>query len=228
MGKAKKNKGKNKKKSRFYQKSPQRAISFQAPFPDKYSAKMTYSDSVTIDASAGFGVHFFTQNGIYDCDISGTGNQPQHYDTLSQVYEHYQVVSSKCTVTFINANGLQNPALCVLVPVDETASWTGIIPLSEKAYSCQKVLQSNATAPMKLSCAISTKKQAGQANIMQMEKLQGFTGNVGTGSNPAEVYYWAIAIGQLSTPLAGCSVLAQVKLEYNVVFFDRKDKTTID
>lgn len=48
-------------------------------------------------------VYYFTANGVYDPDVSGTGHQPVGFDQAMLFYEQYVVFRSKITVTFVSA-----------------------------------------------------------------------------------------------------------------------------
>lgn len=71
-------------------------------FPDRLRTKLHYCDVVQLTASAGSpGIWQFRLNSLYDPDLTGVGHQPQWYDQLSAVYQYYQVLGAKITVTFI-------------------------------------------------------------------------------------------------------------------------------
>ncbi len=69
--------------------------------PQTLYRKLRYVDRIIIDpgASSAIGQYFFNANGLFDPDQTGTGHQPMGFDQYMAMYDHYQVVSSKITVS---------------------------------------------------------------------------------------------------------------------------------
>jgi hypothetical protein len=81
---------------------------FGNPIPMSADLVFRYSDRFTIDpgASGAAAVHFFSANGMYDPDITGTGHQPLGFDQwLPTFYNHYCVYKSLINVTYFSQNG---------------------------------------------------------------------------------------------------------------------------
>lgn len=69
-------------------------------YPTSKKVRLRYATTVSLNPSAGQVVkHQFSANSMFDPDVSGTGHQPRYYDQWMSSYNHYNVVSSKITVT---------------------------------------------------------------------------------------------------------------------------------
>lgn len=67
-----------------------------APFPDRMSVKLLYSDVKTFALSAaGNAQTVFSLNSIYDPDVTGIGHQPRGHDELATLYKRYRVSGCK-------------------------------------------------------------------------------------------------------------------------------------
>ncbi len=81
---------------------------FGSPMPLFADLTFRYCDRFTLDpgAAGAPAVYFFSANGMYDPDITGTGHQPLGFDQwLPVFYNHYMVYRSQIKVTFFSQNG---------------------------------------------------------------------------------------------------------------------------
>lgn len=70
------------------------------PFPKKHTALLRYTDTISLDPTAGVPASWlFRAGSINDPDFSGVGHQPYGHDTYQAIYNHYLVKSSVITVT---------------------------------------------------------------------------------------------------------------------------------
>jgi hypothetical protein len=81
------------------------------PFPWKYRAKLSYGVNIalgTAGSSPLASIHALSLNNVYDPDVTGTGEQPYFYDTLTAIYRKYIVRSAYIDLTFTDpsADGL--------------------------------------------------------------------------------------------------------------------------
>jgi len=75
------------------------AIPRNYPFPPQMVVTHRYSDIVPVTTNiSGVGSYIFSCNGMFDPDITSTGHQPQYFDQLNGIYNHYNVIKSKCSV----------------------------------------------------------------------------------------------------------------------------------
>jgi len=72
---------------------------FSSYIPKSTKANLRYAASFTQSCGvASFGAHVFGANNAFDPDYTGAGHQPNGFDQLMTMYEHYQVIGSKITV----------------------------------------------------------------------------------------------------------------------------------
>lgn len=81
------------------------------PFPWRYYARLNYGINKAVGTagnSALATMHAFSLNNVYDPDVTGTGEQPYFYDTLTAIYRKYIVRSAYVDLTFTDpsADGL--------------------------------------------------------------------------------------------------------------------------
>jgi len=75
------------------------------PFPLQQIVKMRYCCTQQLNASAGGSDKWiFCANNIFDPDQTGAGHQPYGHDTWQLVYNHYEVIKSRISVTFTADN----------------------------------------------------------------------------------------------------------------------------
>jgi len=110
-------------------------------FPNQVVTKMRYHSNQLLTSTSGtIGKYLFSCNNIYDPDVSGTGHQPLYYDTFETIYDHYAVVSSTITVTFVNNQAW--PAVTGVVLDDDGTTSTNVDTLCEQNNGSHKFLPS--------------------------------------------------------------------------------------
>jgi len=100
-------------------------------FPNQLVTKMRYHSNQLLTSSSGtIGKYVFSCNDIYDPDTTGTGHQPLYHDTFQAIYDHYSVISSTITVTYVN-NQSWAAVIGLLIDDDATTS-TNVDTLCEQ------------------------------------------------------------------------------------------------
>lgn len=68
--------------------------------------RLRYAEEIVFNpATAGISSYVFSANGMYDPNITGTGHQPSGFDQNMLFYDHYTVISSKCSVKYFDDAG---------------------------------------------------------------------------------------------------------------------------
>lgn len=63
--------------------------------------RLRYAENISLNPTAGaVAAYYFSANGLYDPNITGTGHQPNGFDELMLHYNHYRVIGSKITVNY--------------------------------------------------------------------------------------------------------------------------------
>lgn len=72
----------------------------------KIFRKLKYSTDIQLNATAAsIDVHVFSANGLYDPDVTSTGNQPRLFDQYMALYNHYTVVAAAISVETLASQG---------------------------------------------------------------------------------------------------------------------------
>jgi len=80
--------------------------SVQTPLPHMFKITHRYADTGNMTVTAGTPARWaFKCNGLFDPDTTGTGAQPQGFDQLGVLYNHYVVIGSRITVRITVTGG---------------------------------------------------------------------------------------------------------------------------
>lgn len=153
--------------------------------PRAQIAKLAYCDNdFSLTSTSGiFDRDSYSLIGLYDVDLTGTGHQPLGFDQMMTLYDHYQVLGVKYTITVTHADG----DCCVGIQFSDrqTPSVTGISTLQENPNYLYKYLSMDTANQMPV---VLTKK-VGLARFFGVPK-SGFNGETkytGTSTaNPSE------------------------------------------
>jgi len=181
--------------------------------PPIISNTMVYGERFIFSTSSGFGTYLFSCNGLYDPNVTGIGHQPHYFDQLSELYDHYRVVSSKITVTpctsptydvnygvFIDDDA--TPAVNLNTALERTSPRaTKSVSLNDSGYFQSVTMSWNA------------KTAFGIENIMTRENLAG-----NAGANPLETQNFCVWLDN-GTLSAAINFLVQI--EYNCIWNER-------
>lgn len=96
-------------------------------FPKTATVRLRFAREITLDAALGsFATHVFRANTCWDPDVSGTGHQPLGFDQWMTFYDHFTVVGSICTATFLSSStGSVQPAYGGVLLTDNALSVAG-------------------------------------------------------------------------------------------------------
>jgi hypothetical protein len=164
------------------------------------------------------GTRFFSCNGIYDPDITGTGHQPMGFDQMMLLYEQYTVMGAKISAHFIGGDG---PA-CVGIYINpDTTAITNPIQLVENGLVAVQHIdcgsggggtgQRDKTVTKFVDIARYFSRPRG-LSIVNDPELHGTAA-----TNPAEQAYFGICAWEYSDASA-VTTYYDVLIEYDVVF----------
>lgn len=179
-------------------------------FPWKLRNTLTYVETITITLTAGaYQQYVMSCNGLYDPNTTGTGHQPRGFDQLTELYNHYTVLNSKCTVT-INSASQASAYRAVLFSDDDSS--TGITSVD---YACERknAMYTNfdTNAPPKPLYFRYSAKDVFGGDPLSDTNLQGST-NV----NPPEGFFYVF--GVQDDFLADSGIAVTFKIEYDTVW----------
>jgi hypothetical protein len=216
---------KNKKKAK---RRPRKLVRYNYPvgMPLKHTCKLRYTDVISLDAGAGaMASHAFRMNNIFDCDASGTGHQPRHYDLLAEVYNYYTVRGAKITakiVGFDESSAERTQAFGIRIGNQTilTAPNTDVAALHEAGRTLNTkwtmVRHEDPTKTRTLTHTWSLRKTKANSNESTDDVLTGTT----SGAGPARQDYAVVFVGtELLDPAQnGCRLQVLVSIDYVVQF----------
>ncbi len=192
------------------------------PFGKRKMASLRYNTFITVNPLAGGAVneHFFTANGLFDPDISGTGHQPLGFDQLMAIYDHFVVIGARisCWVTSIDTT---YPQLVSLSVNDDTTGFTSITNVIENG-TCKwrlfnPITAGAASAPKLMTYNVNPNKFLSRSKPMADPQLKG-----SVSGNPQEQCYFVIAC-QPTTSVDSAGIQVAVTIDYKAIFFEPVD-----
>lgn len=204
-----------------------RLLSFTtAPVPLRMATKFKYVSEFTLNPGAAgtAGVHVFSANGLYDPDLTGIGHQPRGFDQLMSMYDHYTVLGSKITVSFMHSTGVLYNNMSVGITLKDASSVeTDKNEYQEARVTNFLVLPGSTTTDQALvrtlSMKSSTKNFLGIQHPMSSAVCRGTIA-----ANPTEQCYfhcWAAPYGATDEQVLQCSV----QIEYLAVLTEPQQPT---
>lgn len=145
--------------------------------PDSKFVTLRYVTFITLNPSIATNVsHIFRANSIYDPDQTGIGHKPMGTDQFNTFYDHYTVVGSKITATFMSGSGSASAgtAICGVLLKDNLTTINTPERIAEAGNSSFRVLtNSSATGKTKVSAYYSATKFFGLKDIRDNRDLIG-------------------------------------------------------
>lgn len=172
-----------------------------------------FSQSVT----AGIGTattRFFSCNGIYDPDITGTGHQPMGFDQMMLLYDQYTVINARVTATFCGGG---SPSCGGIYLNPDTTAITDIQKLVENGLVDVKHVDAGGNGPRiaPVTKSVNMAKYFGRPNdrsIVNDAELHGTAA-----ANPVEQVYFGIAAWDFIAATAA-QVYYDLVIEYDTIF----------
>lgn len=189
--------------------------------PKKTIVTHKYRETIKITSTTGvLFTQFFSCNGLYDPNITGTGHQPLYFDQMSALYNHYTVIGAKISCKITSATATVGPQQCVLLQTDDT-TYTGTgTPdgIGEQSLGVQTILPLGATRNAYLSRKWSAKKTFG-GSVLGNDNLQGTSA-----SNPVEQSYFMFGMATMDGSTTS-SVFVEFDISYIAIWDELKDVT---
>lgn len=199
--------------------SKNNTVDFGVGFPKKAKQTLLYSEIVNlVGTTGGNGNYFFSCNGMYDPNVTGTGHQTLYFDQMAAVYNHYTVIGSKITITPVPFTATSESWIMSLCQNDDAAVTTATpTGQAEIAGSKYMIVPANFSGvPLSLSDNWSAKKTFG-GSVLGNDNLQGTSG-----ANPTEVTNWLISI-RATDSVSTVSCYVKVEIEYIAIWEELKD-----
>lgn len=205
-------------------KYTRKSLSFsKAPIPNKFAAKLRYSEYVTVDPAAGgiSGVHVWNASSCYDPNTTGVGHQPRGFDQWMSMFDHFVVVGCKITATFCLVNQtIDRAATCGISLKDSPATNPDYNDYMEGRNVTSRLITGGARSDARtvtLSKTYSPRKFLSITKPLSSQLIRG-----SAQSNPSENAYFHTWIAPAGTvDMDGCTI--QVVIDYLVVFVEPKN-----
>ncbi len=185
-----------------------------------------YAQTITVAGAGLVTSKFFTANGLYDPDISGTGHQPIGFDQMMLMYNQFTVLRSSITCRFTNDG---TPAIVGLYLSPDTTAITDPIRLMENGLITTALVDAASASSGSGQRQVELKLNCDVARYFGRPRGRGILNDVdlqGTAaSNPTEQVYFGVCVwaGRQSTDTP--TVYFDVLLKYDTVYFEPRKLT---
>lgn len=178
---------------------------------------------MTLAVSGNVNTYFFTANGIFDPNITGTGHQPIGFDQMMLLYEQATVVRSSIEVTFNVGAGLT--ANCGIALFPDAVAITAASQLVENGLIKYIPLTSGTNtfqnqrmrSTVRLDCDVA--KYFGRPSYQSMMNDDNLYTTAA--ANPVEQVYYGIVAWQMSPDGATTTALGfDVLVSYDVIYWE--------
>jgi hypothetical protein len=182
-----------------------------------------YENGLSLTAVGVANSYFFTANGLFDVNITGTGHQPMGFDQMMLMYEQYTVVNSKISISCQSGTSVAIRAGVYLSP--DTTSITDPLRLMENGLITTKIHSGISVAGYikdhSLNCDIA-KYFGRNPNARALVDDVTLSGTVA--ANPTEQVYFAVTSWD---PFAASTWTSyfDVLLEYDAIFWEPRKLT---
>lgn len=187
-------------------------------FPKKITATHKYNEVLALNTGAAGLTNsvYYSCNGMYDPNVTGTGHQPYYFDQLGALYDQYVVIGAKIKLKFSKTPlNTDHPTICGVLINDDASGNADINTLMENSNVRWGML-STGNPVLTLTKNWSAKKNFG-GSILGNNALAGTTG-----SNPNEVQNFQVFInseqGAVQTGIA-----VAIEITYIAVWTELKD-----
>jgi len=207
--------------------SPVRETLYRIPLFNQSSRRVRlpyFENSVVRSGTAGaITNYFFTANGLFDPNVTGTGHQPAGFDEMIKYYEQYTVMRSVISVTFLN-NGLNAFRGAVALTPDTTNAVVG--DNVENGQIKYDLVDSAAYATGAGNgiryCTIDLDCDCGRyfGRRTDREMLNDTSLQGGAGSNPSEQVYFDIQTWGFGGLTDNTTALVDVLIWYDAIFWE--------
>jgi len=187
-------------------------------FPKKMSFTHKYMETISLSSASGtFAAYNWSCNSIFDPNVTGTGHKPIYSDQLFALYNHYVVIGSKITITFLpTAANVGLIAVGCFINDNAGVTPTTYLGCGEQTLATTKYISYNNSEPMFITKKWSAKKYFG-GSVLANTELQGTSS-----ASPAEQSYYSV-YAQTTDMSSTTTVSVNVKIEYITIWKELRD-----
>lgn len=197
-------------------------------FPRSLKVKLRYVQTFTLNPVAGgIAVQAFRANSLYDPDQTGVGHQPSNYDRLTDIYDRYTVLGSKCTVKPVQASTTGYQPGTLVLHLSENggdlaiAHGNGVDNVLEQPRLVQNYMEignmNNIQYPQNISLKFSAKKFFGIRSVVGKSPY-----TADTLANPTEGAFYEVAFMSPDDSNDPGAITLRVTIDYIAVMTEPK------
>lgn len=195
-------------------------------FPQQKVARLTWVDGTSlVSVSGALASTTLRANGLDDITLSGTDHHnPYGFDQWAKLYDHYKVLGSKITCTFVPTDTNNSPCTVGVYLSDASviSQYTDIESFMEAKRGSYKTLTPDASARAVLRSALSTKHFFNVKDVKDVGKLGASTNETqGYPDNPTEGAFYKLLMQPLTN--GNMEVNMQIRLDFIVLFQEPKN-----
>lgn len=166
--------------------------------------------------------YVFSANGIYDPNISGIGHQPIGFDQIMNFYDHFVVLGSKITVSFVSGDTNYTNIVGITLQDSPTeipnatrliengrCRWTQLTPANTSFGGA-------GAGPRRLTMKCNPSKFLGRTKPLADSELKG-----SASSNPQEQAYWHV-FAEPNSSNDGNNIECHIVIDYLVAYIEPK------
>lgn len=184
-----------------------------------YDFQQTLTGTAGVPAS-----RVYTANGIFDPDITGTGHQVIGFDQMMVAYNHYTVIRSKITVTFLN-NG-DAPVRCGVYLNPDSAALTDPVRIMEngliKTVTCDAKSIAAGERMHTVSIDCDAKRYFGKGKYTEL--LEENYSGTSAANPPEQVYFTVFSLNPFDA--TNTLVAFDAVISYDVIYHEPRKLTS--
>jgi hypothetical protein len=181
-------------------------------FPDKLMSKLRYHETGNIASVLGaVGLYQYRWNSTFDPNYTGGGHQPLYRDTYAAIYDHYAVISTVATITFINIS--TSPFVVGVGTDDDAGASSSLDVLAEMNHGYHKLIP-----PLLGSLSSHTFNVSWDCKrVLSIDPFAAQTYKTAVGSNPSEESILNL-FGATADSAASSTIYYDIEFTYSVLW----------
>ena len=183
------------------------------PLRLKNTLKYMSCPNLTLAAASGY-THKICVNGMFDPDLTLVGHQPQYFDQLMTIYNHYTVLAARIKWSIAFPSTAYTGALVMSICCDDDSTFGSNPQFAAEQPGAVCALVPYVNCPGILTRSWSAAKTFGP-NPESNDDLQG-----DSSSNPTEISVWMLSLWDPN--LAAGTVNSIIEIEYDCIFEELK------
>jgi len=186
------------------------------PFPRTTTRKLKYVESFSLDSglASALATYAFSCNSLFDPNVSGTGHQPYGFDQLMNLYNHYEVLSSKIKITMADSNATNAMGLICRVDANGNLNSSNLQLIMEQPDVKKVIFNPSEAHRTTLYNTWNQRKYFGKRKAGD-DTLCG-----GAGSNPTDQSFYIIGLASVDPNANSAALFITVEIDYVARFFE--------